>query len=102
MQPDVDDQNTMTTSEVEQVCAPCDVIDFSGLDSVNINECNPELLSTESFTDCSDVCERMASRNTRRGSQRRSRSEADVDVKENCRCLCKSLKLVGRCPGKLS
>lgn len=101
MQTGKDDQDKMSNGEVAPACAPCGEIDFSGLNGVNIDECNSELLDAESFADCSLICETIAFQNVGRGRRSGSKS-TDVDVKENCRCLCRSLKLAGQCPGKLS
>ena len=80
----------VTDVQSDPRCAPCGEIDFGDVDG--LNECNPELLRAESFGDCLMICD------VRRSGSRSAIAESSA---ENCRCLCKSLKLADICPGTL-
>ena len=78
----------------EEPCAPCEEIDFTG--SRSRLECNTQLISAESFTQCREICEEILN-----FDERGPRSKA-TRIQKDCRCLCKSMHLQEACPGKYS
>ena len=77
--------------DVQDFCAPCGEIDFGRDSGV---QCDPAVVEAESFQQCRMNCENYLNEaRMPKGPRTRARNE------ENCRCLCKSLKL-RNCNGK--
>ena len=78
----------------DEACAPCGAVDMTP----RINNLLPQLESAESFADCCGICDGNLGR--RREGPRGSRSATVTMDTDTCRCLCRTLKLNGACPGK--
>ena len=78
----------------EEACAPCGEFEISP----RMREIVPQLESAESFDVCCNMCENGGQEQSR--SQSTSPGSRSRTGSDTCRCLCKSLKLNGFCPGE--